>query len=116
MTSNKRSRPIPGSALAMTNLMRMLRDEGGTVEEGVEVSGLHRETVGRWMRVWHREKLTYIIDWVPDKLGRARVPVYKIGRGTDARVEPMSSVERTRRHREKKRKLSLQQAIIGATT
>lgn len=86
-------------------LFRMLLDDPVTTSELVEETGLHRVTAQSLMRALKKHGVVHVCAWEPDKLGRDRIAVYKLGAGRDRPRRRLSDTEKQARHRAKKMSL-----------
>lgn len=87
-----------------------------TAAELAEATGLHELTVRHYTRALHRAGAAHIAGWAPDRIGRMRVRLLKIGAGRDApRPAPVHINERRRRLRATKRARRMIQLTAGAT-
>lgn len=85
---------------------------GATSREMVEASGLHVNTIWRWMRALRAEGLVYIEGWERDARGCSLVPAYRWGNRKDAPQPPRKSgMQRMRDHRRRKSLRQIQDAM-----
>lgn len=97
-------------------LVSMIKElyEGATKAELERVSGLHTNTIYRWMRTMRAQKIVYVQGWERDARGCNMVPVYKLGEGRDAKRPPsMTPLERTHAYRRRKKLKQIQAALTG---
>lgn len=83
-------------------LLRMLLDDPVTANELVEETGLHRVTAQSLMRTLHKHEVVHVCAWEPDKLGRDRIPVFKLGAGRDKPRRKLTDAQKQARCRAKK--------------
>lgn len=97
-------------------LVSMIKElyEGATKAELERASGLHHNTIYRWMRTMRAQRIVYVQGWERDARGCNMVPVYKLGDERDAKRPPrIPSLERTRAHRRRKKLKQIQAALTG---
>jgi len=104
---------IKVNAISYAHLVRAMIDGDKTCLELAEITGLHYVTVLQYTRELHKVGAAHISMWLPDKLGRESIKVYKIGRGFDAKRFRMSQAERQRRYRERQRFNREQRGFMG---
>ena len=103
-------KPIRLNALSCALLMRALIDEPCTVRELMDVSGLARHTVWRYLRALVKVKVIRVAEWESDSLGRPQIPAYMMGAGKDV---PRPKQPRDRRARRVQRyQREVQRAMI----
>lgn len=77
-------------------------DDGATITEIVNDTGLHRHTVAEYMTALHKERVIHIVGWERFPTNNMWTPVYKLGRRYDTRKpKPLTHYERQQRHRDK---------------
>lgn len=78
-----------------------------SVQEIVEVSGIHKLTAYELLRCFKKHGLVHISGWTKDTLGRDSMPIYKMGKGEDTPRTRMTDSERSKRYlvRKKEREL-----------
>ena len=97
-------------------LVSMIKElyEGATKAELEQASGLHHNTIYRWMRTMRAQKIVYVQGWERDSRGCNMIPVYKLGDGFDAKRPPrMTPLERTHAYRRRKKLKQIQAALTG---
>ena len=97
-------------------LVSMIKElcEGATKAELEQASGLHTNTIYRWLRAMRAQKVVYIQGWERDARGCNMIPVYKLGDGFDAKRPPrMTPLERTHAYRRRKKLKQIQAALTG---
>lgn len=90
--------------------IEILLTTGGTVDEIVEYTGFHENTVYRYVNSLrelrcpddHHHRRLRIIEWAPDSRGFRTCPVYKLDKGRDAPKARMSEAEKSRNYRQRK--------------
>ena len=82
-------------------MFKMFLKKECTATDLCEETGLHRNTVGSFLKCLKKHKLIYIADWEPDVLGRDSFAVYQMGNKPDKKRYKMTGKERTFRYREK---------------
>lgn len=63
-----------------------------------EVSGLNELTVGALMRACHQRGAVHIAGWDPDRHGRHKTRLWRVGPGVDAPRPKLSRAERAARN------------------
>lgn len=74
-----------------------------TLQSIADETGLHKQTVGNYMRELHKVKLIHICGWEKDRLGRDCIPIFIWGYGADKPRHKYSSAQRQARCRAKKK-------------
>ena len=85
------------NAAAHAALIERLTYLGGSINELIEASGMHNNTVRKLISVMHKRepKLVYIFDWNRDSRGRWVIARYRFGDKPDMpRPRPRTSAER----------------------
>ena len=77
-----------------------------TRAELVEHTGLHYNTVGDYLTALHKAGATHIVMWENNTRGQAVHPIYKLGKGRDAKQPKLSQAERQARWRSKVRSIN----------
>ena len=68
-----------------------------------EETGLHKATVGNYIRELHKVGMCHISGWEKDRLGRDCIPIFTWGFGVDKKRHKYSSAQRQARCRAKKK-------------
>lgn len=98
------------NSTAWAIFIQTLADDGGTVNDLAEESGLSPYTARRVLHALYKRKAVHITSWEKDVLGRHTVRAWKLGRAKDAkRPPPKSNVNYCREYYLK------QQQIAAAT-
>jgi hypothetical protein len=87
-------------------LIKYLLSNDATVHDLHNETGLHRVTVSRLIRTFRKHKLVHICDWETDKWGRDQTMVFKWGQGKDKKRFSMTSAERSRLYRQRKKEVA----------
>jgi transcription initiation factor IIE alpha subunit len=87
-------------------LIKYLLSNDATVHDLHNETGLHKVTVSRLIRTFRKHKLVHICDWEADKRGRDQTMVIKWGQGKDKKRFSMTSTERQRLCRERKKEIA----------
>ena len=82
-------------------MFKMFLKKECTATDLVDETGLHRNTVGSFLKCLKKHKLIHITEWEPDALGRDSFAVYKMGNKPDKKRYKMTGQERTARYRAK---------------
>lgn len=93
--SYPRSAPRRLNAIAFAKIIDAMQTASCTYYELVETSGLSYITVMRYVIAMHKEGVIHITGYEPDSLGRSARAAYALGRGTDAKRSPRSTMERS---------------------
>jgi transposase len=99
--------------VCVAKLIKEMYEGVYTYAELAEHTGLHRMTVARWCRTFHKEGLCHIASYEKDWRGADKAIVYKWGPGKDAKRAKLSNAERQRRMRERKRTAAMLQVTGG---
>lgn len=101
-------------AVTISYLLEALLSGPQTIKDLTEVTGLHRTTVGDYIRAFRRRKIMHIADWEADATGRDKTPVFKLGRGKDMRRRRMTAEEVRLRDKQRKdrRRLAKQLGVL----
>lgn len=98
------------NSTAWAIFIQTLAEDGGTVNDLTEESGLSAYTVRRVLHAMYKRKSIHITSWEKDTLGRPNVRAWKLGRKKDAPRPPAKAgVERCREY------YSKQQQVAAAT-
>ena len=106
------SKQVYANTLAIVRLIEELQD-GATVSEVVEATGLHVVTVRRWLRHLHAAGLVYISEY---ELSAGPWPsrVWRWGEGKDVKYRSKTVMERWTRHKARRQEQMVRQALGGA--
>ena len=74
-----------------------------TLQSIADETGLHKATVGNYIRELHKVGLCHISGWEKDRLGRDCIPIFTWGFGADKKRHKYSSAQRQARCRAKKK-------------
>lgn len=105
------SKQIYANTLAVVRMIEELQD-GATVAEVVEATGLHIATVRRWLRHLHAAKLTHISEY-EQSAGPWPSRVWRWGNGRDMKYRPQTTMERWTRHKARQQDQMVRQALGG---
>jgi hypothetical protein len=85
-------------AAAYAAFFEILVNDGGSVFDFMEETGLHRNTVRKLLMVMRNRKLIHIASWTQDSAGRWVLPVYALGNKPDKkRPAPLTGQQRSAR-------------------
>jgi predicted ArsR family transcriptional regulator len=104
---------IKVNAMCQAQLVKLLLEGTHTCYELAQATGLHYVTVLHYCRELHKAGAAHIAMWEKDSRGRDLLKVYKLGAGKDAKRRKMSSAERQRKYREKKKHAEMLQVTTG---
>lgn len=91
------------NALSLAIMLEEMLEGPFTTQNLVEVSGLGKTCVYRFLRTFHAKSVVHISGWEKDSAGRVCVPVYTLGRGKDVKRKIKSKAETNREYIERKR-------------
>lgn len=100
---------VYANTLAVIKMIEQLQD-GATVAEMVDDTGLHVATVRRWMRHLHSAKLVHISGH-ERSAGPWPYRVWRWGQGRDVALKKETSTQRWHRHVARKRDRMMQEAL-----
>lgn len=99
------------NSTAWAIFIQTLAEDGGTVNDLSEESGLSAYTVRRVLHAMHKRGAAHITSWEKDTLGRHTVRSWKLGRKKDAvRPPAKASIERCREYYVKQQQVA---AVTG---
>ena len=103
------SKQVYANTLAVVRLIEELQD-GATVAEVVEATGLHVATVRRWMRHFHAAGLVHIAEY---ELSAGPWPsrVWRCGGGRDMKYRRQTTMERWMRHKARRQERAMMEAL-----
>jgi predicted ArsR family transcriptional regulator len=104
---------IKVNAMCQAQLVKLLLEGTHTCYELAQATGLHYVTVLHYCRELHKAGAAHIAMWEKDSRGRDLLKVYKLGAGKDAKRRKMTSAERQRKYREKKKHAEMLQVTTG---
>lgn len=85
-------------------MQEAMRKKPRSAEALIELTGLSRDSVLRWVRTMRDAKAVRIAAWADDDRGRNAVPLYGWGSGADAeRREPRTAAQRMAEVRARRR-------------
>jgi hypothetical protein len=103
--------------LSYVNAVQLLQsDQDFTREELEEATGWHYITAGRFIKALKQRRLVYITGWLPDTIDRDAIAVYAVGNKQDKARRKLTTAQRTKRWRDKQRKLRQQENMKGLFT
>lgn len=88
-------------------LIKALQERDLTYEQMQKLTGLSKGGLVNLTKTFRHYKLMHICELEPDRLGRECIAVFRWGAGKDVRPTRMTSAEKCRLHRERKRKINL---------
>lgn len=91
------------NALTLAIMLEEMLDGPFTTKALMEVSGLGKSAVYRFVRTFHAKNVVHISGWDKDTAGRVCVPVYTLGRGRDAKRKAKSKEEVNRDYAQRRR-------------
>ena len=103
------SKQVYANTLAVVRLIEELQD-GATVAEVVEATGLHVATVRRWLRHFHAAGLVHIAEY---ELSAGPWPsrVWRWGNGRDMKYRRQTTMERWTRHKARRQERAMMEAL-----
>lgn len=99
------------SYVVLAQTMKALLNGPVSSHEIAEITGIHQVTASEWMRSLRKEGAVHITGWLPDSMDRDVTAVYSIGTGKDKARRKLTPSQRQARHRAKKRRMALDQAL-----
>lgn len=109
-----RSKQVKINAKLTIQLVKLLVYNEMTAHDIAEETGLHVNTVSRYVREMHKAKLAHIVGWEKDCLGRDATAVWKFGYGRDKPRSAVSAAERQRAYHKRLRQKEMIQRMAGA--
>lgn len=103
------SKQVYANTLAVVRLIEELQD-GATVAEVVEATGLNVATVRRWLRHLHAARLVHI-QGHERSAGPRPVRVWRWGEGKDVKYRSKTVMERWRKHKAWQRERMMREAL-----
>jgi hypothetical protein len=94
---------VNATSLAMVLIFKALQTGPITVAELIEVTGVHRGTLQRYVQLMRKHKLIYRSGWDIDRYGRRNLPSYSLGTQPDAPRQPACRLEAARRYQQRMR-------------
>lgn len=93
------------TAAAIAEFTFALINEAHSADELVDITGLHRNTIGKMIDAMRREtrRSLYIDHWEQDTQNRWSIACYRIGTKPDAKKPKMTRAEVLRRYRKRRR-------------
>jgi len=108
------TRRVHANTVAICTMLKAMH-EGATRKEMVDATGLHYNTIHRWVYSLRRAKLVHIEGYEKDNRGCSVVPVYKMGEGKDAKPPaPITNAQKSAKYRKRKRLRDISNALTGA--
>jgi len=117
-TRAKRVRPLNRvKPLSLAELIYFLREGEYTVHELAELTGLHENTIGEYLRAMHKRKVVYVAGWGPDARGGMNVREWSLGEQKDKpKPKAKSAVERQKNYRNRMKQAELNHLMAGSLT
>jgi hypothetical protein len=101
------------NAMSLAQLLKFLSEGIYSCKELAQESGLHYVTVLTYTREMYRAGVLYVKAWEKDVKGIDQIRIYAFGNKPDAKKQKLSSVEKQRRHRQKKQQMKVVQMMAG---
>ena len=109
-----RSKQVKINAKLTIQLVKLLVYNEMTAHDIAEETGLHVNTVSRYVREMHKAKLAHIVGWEKDVKGRDATAVWKFGYGRDKPRAVVSAAERQRTYKQRLAQKEMIQRMAGA--
>lgn len=107
------TKPLRLNALSAALMMRAMLDGPCTVKELIEVTGLARQSVWRYLRALHKVGAIHIAEWESDALDRPQIPAFSMGVANDKARPKQPRARKSRRKQRYAR--DVQRAMIQMT-
>lgn len=101
--AGKRKIVVKTTVLSYGLLIRHLMTHDVGVNDLLEITGLHRQTIGNILRAFHKLDIIHVCKWLPDRAGRHNIPVYRWDIGIDVKRPRLTGAERQQRQRNKRK-------------
>jgi len=95
-------------------MIRAMQENDYSEGEIAEMTGLHPNTAGEYLRCLHREGAIHVCDWNKDRLGRDMIPVFRMGHGRDKKRQKITGAQKAARYRAKKKAIAMNQLFKEA--
>ena len=100
------------NAVLFAKMMKMLTaEDGATWTQIANATGLHRNTVGNYVREMYKQRVVYVCGWERDGRASYSIRVFKLGSERDVKRPVQTRAEIARRYKTK-RKLKEQNAFL----
>lgn len=106
------------NAITYSHLMRMLMDGEHTRAELARGTGLHAETVNRYVRQLHRRGVVRISDWHINPVNRNAVPCFTLnveGLADEPKPKPRGKAVIEKEYRARQKAIRVNRLMAGAT-
>ena len=95
------------NSTAWAVFIQTLAEDGGTLQDLAQESGLSIWTISKVLRSLHKRGAIHVASWDNDTLGRPSVRLWKLGRAKDAkRPARKSNTQKCRDYYEKQRQVA----------
>jgi hypothetical protein len=91
------------SHAVLTQTMQLLLQGVVTAQQLSSHTGVHLVTAQEWLRALKAGGVIYVMDWLPDSLGRDATPVYGMGNFPNRPRAKMTRAEISKRYRERQK-------------
>lgn len=110
------SKKVSINALALRLVIEALMSHPHTYDDLTEVTGLHHNTLIRWLAPWRKRiddmpRRVRIASWEPDPRGYHTRPAFAWGSERDAPRPKLTGAQRQQRVRDRKKAMALQNAV-----
>lgn len=108
----RKHKHVKVNAMSFGKLVRFMMDGVYSCQELAELTGLHIITVYQYTRELHKAGACRIVEWREDSRGRQMIKVYQIGLGRDMPRMRLTSAERQKASRQRKKANARQQTAV----
>jgi DNA-binding IclR family transcriptional regulator len=105
---------MKSNAFHICGLLAAMQREALTARDLMEITGLDRETVYRWLRELHVQRLVHVERWDQCSRGRYIIAAYRLGKDKDARRTYADRTQRQRDWRARQKHIEMVQMTAGA--
>lgn len=104
------TKQVYANTLAVIKMIEQLQ-EGASVAEIVQETGLHTATVRRWVRHFHRAGMVRISGYEKCVGGQKSIRIWRWGEGRDAPRRPQTWAERYQKVKARRQERMMQEAL-----
>jgi DNA-binding IclR family transcriptional regulator len=104
---------IKANAFHIAKMLSHLQRDGRTAYELMDLTGMDRDTVYRWLRELHIQRLIFVESWDQDARGRYVVARYRLGKQKDALRTYADPLKRAREWRARLKQVKMNQMLAG---
>ena len=89
------------NVIAVAKMIGAISEESQSLATLIKLTGLHHQTIMRWLRELKKNNAVHIEYWAEDPFGRRSIRMWKLGAGDNAPRPLLTDQERRRRYRSK---------------